>query len=60
MMKNSTLFFILDGNDEENEIIDIDEMLDPAGKYNAELDSVLRCIDFSPRQEVIEKILKNA
>ena len=60
MIRNSTLLFILDGTDDENEITDVGELLDPEGKYNAELDKILSCIEYSPRQEVIENILKNA
>ncbi len=60
MIENSTLLFFMDGYEGENELINIDEMLDPSGKYSLELKNSFESINFSPRQEIIEKILLNA
>ena len=54
------MLFFLDNSEGENELIDIDEMLDPYGQSYLELENTLKSIDFSPRKELIEKILMNA
>lgn len=60
MIVHSTLLFFVDGSEGENELIDIDEMLDPFGKCSQELENSFKSINFSPRMEIIEKILLNA
>lgn len=60
MTKNSTLLLIRDDIGGESELIDIDEWLDPEGIYGLELDSIFEKVSFTPRQEIIENILRNA
>ncbi len=60
MIVNSTLFYFMDGSEGENELINIDEMLDPFGKCSLELENSFKSINFSPRKEIVEKILMNA
>ena len=57
MIRNSTLLFYMDGYEGENELIKIDEMLDPSGKSSIELKKTFESIHFSPRNELIDKIL---
>jgi hypothetical protein len=45
---------------DESEIISIDELLDPCGKYSLELENTFKSIEFTPRQELISNILMNA
>jgi len=47
----------MDGYEGENELIKIDEMLDPSGKSSIELKKTFESIHFSPRNELIDKIL---
>jgi len=60
MKRNSTLLFIVDGYKGENQITDIDEMLDPQGKYGIELENLFNHVSFSPRKDLIDKILMKA
>jgi len=60
MKRNSTLLFIADGCKGVNEITDIDEMLDPNGKYGIELKKIFNHVSFSPRKDLIDKILMKA
>ncbi len=60
MNGNSTLVFIFDSTEGVNDCIDIDEMLDPYGKSSLELERTFRNIQFSPSNEVLERILMNA
>ena len=60
MIGNSTLLFVLDESEGENELININDMLDPTGKYSQELESTFKCIDYSPPSKLIENILMNS
>jgi len=60
MKRNYTLLFIVDGYKGENEITDIDEMLDPQGEYGIELKNFFDHVSFSPRKNLIDKILMKA
>ena len=59
MNRNSTLLFILDGCEGENELFNLNDILDPCGKCNIELENIFKCIELSPRNETIKKILLN-
>jgi len=57
MKKNSTLLLIVDEPGGESEIIDVDELIDKHGKYSTELDDIFKFFNYSPSDEVINRIL---
>jgi hypothetical protein len=57
MNKNSTLLFIYDAGDEKSGLFNLNELLDPEGCGNTELACMFGKIDYTPREEVIQKIL---
>lgn len=59
MVKNSTLMLIVDEIDGKSEIVDIDDLFDPNGAYNKELDEIFSLFDYSPSDKVISQILEH-
>jgi hypothetical protein len=60
MIENSTLLYIMDGSEDDSEIINVYDLLDPYGKSCKELETVFTGIEYSPRQEIISNILLKA
>ncbi len=57
MVNNSTLFLIIDESNNRSEIIDINKLNNLEDEITTELDVLFRTIDYSPSDEVINRIL---
>jgi len=58
MMKTSTLFFFYNDLNKENELYDSKELTEPGGLFSNELNEIFGKINFTPRDEVLERILQ--
>jgi hypothetical protein len=59
MIKNSTLFFIYDNLNKENELYTSQDLIEEGG-IDEEIEFLLDKIDFSPSQTVLKRILEKA
>lgn len=59
MIKNSTLFFIYDNLNKENELYTSQDLFEE-GEVDEELGFLLDRIEFSPSEKVLKRILKQA
>ncbi len=57
MVNNSTLFLIIDESNNRSEIIDINKLNNLEDEITTELDVLFSTIDYSPSDEVINRIL---
>ena len=57
MVNNSTLFFIFDDRNNENEIIDFNGLHSLEDEYSEELNLLFNSFDYSPSDEVVKRIL---
>ncbi|MCB8994881.1 MAG: hypothetical protein H6538_04660 [Bacteroidales bacterium] len=60
MKKNSTLLFILDGKNGENQLVNADEIFDPKGSINREMESFFGKIEYIPSNRIIKNILMHS
>ena len=58
MTKNSTLFFILDNTDKQNELFTVEDMVHNGKLYREELSRIFANIEYSPRDHVMIRILE--
>jgi hypothetical protein len=59
MVKNSTLFFIYDNLNKENELYQTQDLLDE-GEIDEEIDFLLSRVEFSPSDSVLKEIFEKA
>lgn len=59
MNENSTLLLILDSSEGDDQIISVNDLLDPYGNSNKELEKHFDNLVFTPREELISNILRN-
>ena len=60
MNENSTLLFILESSEGDDQLISVNDMLDPYGNCSKELGKHFDNLVFTPREELISNILRNA
>lgn len=60
MNRNSTLFVITDGKEDESEIFNAEDLIDPEGQANQELADIFRNIEYSPPDSLLIHLLTKA